>query len=363
MILPVRGNLATGAPLPAQVSITPARDVTLQRIIPSGGSGDLRAVQPEVVCSGWDTRNVYQLMSVAMGEPPTSPLHFADLVGAPRADRHKLNPTWHPSGDLMIVQVEMDSHPLAWLREKWSSELHVNGLWCDLYAVSSGGTRWVKLTNYSNLVADGAMASRVSHDGTKLLWSRMVAAADQQHPFGQFRLMLADLVLEGEPHLANVRDITPPGANLVEPNGFTLDDQSVLFTGDIDNSHAWGMDIFQMDLATGAVTNLTQSPHWEEHANLSPDGKKLVYMSSEPYLWWFMHTELLMLDLVTGERTQLTRFNDQNAPEYIPGGAMPTRSAWSADGRRLLVTVQLTSAYPAVQSWMLEFAGPCGATP
>jgi Tol biopolymer transport system component len=280
----------------------------------------------------------------------------------PPVDRHKVNPTWHASGRFLVIQSEMENHPLSWLREDWFSELVVNGLWSDLYAVSPDGQRWYRLTNYSNTQTDGAMAPHFSADGTKLFWSRMIGNASDAAPFGVYRLQLADFVIDstGVPSLRNVRDITPAGANFVEAHGFSPDGRKVIFTGDMQNTHTWGMDIYTMDLSGGSPSNLTKSPHWEEHARYSPSGRQIAYMSSEPYLWLMFHTELMLVDVDTGQRRQATHFNVSDYPEFTEGGSMATRSSWNADGTRLALTQQLSSRYPGRQLWVLTFAGPCG---
>lgn len=329
-------------------------EVTSIVCLGDGGSPDWGS-DGRIVYMRWNgaSYQVYTITADGQNKAPASPVLLAGL--------NVCGPTWHPSGRFLVAQVEMVRNPLRWLSDITTAEMWVNGLWSNLVAIGPRpGVTW-PLTDYSNTTADGAMCARFSPDGTKMLWSRLVQPAGGPLPFGAYRLMLADVVDLDPPHLGNVQDITPPGAHLIEAGGFTANGEFVYFTSDIENTHTWGMDIYRMDLATRQVLNVTQSPHWEEHPNVSRGGGPLVYMSSEPYGVWFSHTEL-MLRKTTGVR-QLTHFNDKNYPEYQPQGAMPCRSSWSPDGTQLVLETQASfgGGYPARKLWVITFAGACGA--
>jgi hypothetical protein len=99
-----------------------------------------------------------------------------------------------------------------------------------------------------------------SADGKKVLWSRLVAPASKQAPWGVWRLMLADFAVHnGAPSLQNVTDITPPGGQFYESHGFSPDGRTVLFTADIGSTNQWQQNIWAMDLATRTLTTLTKS--------------------------------------------------------------------------------------------------------
>lgn len=283
--------------------------------------------------------------------PPTPPQGQPDL--------NICGPAWHPSGAWLAVQVEMWNNPIRYFTDIGTAEMWVNGHWTDLWAVTPDGAHWAPMTAYNASRTDGAMLARFSHDGTKLLWSRIVQPAGWGLPFGAYRLCMGDLTSDWPPQLKNVRDITPPGARLIEAGGFGLDDQSVYFTSDIQNLHPFGMDVFTMELATGALTNLTHSVDWDEHPSQGPSTDRWTYMSSKAG-HGFTQTELLLRRPVL--ESQLTRFNDPQAAEYQKGGAMAGRVSWSPDGTRLAVESQASwgAGYPARKLWRLDFAGRCG---
>ena len=355
-------RLAAAADYSWPVAVPSACVVKEAKFLGQGGSPAWSPANDWLAYQKWDASGVYQLRMMRPDGSGDKCITCTAQAGAPRVDRHKVNYNWHPSGRYLVLQGEMDNHPLVWFsRDKFISELMVNGLWTNLYVTSPDGSKWYRLTNYSSSATDGAMSPWFSADGSKLLWTRLVAPASNENPWGLYRLMVADFVeTNGVPSLANIRDITPAGAKFVEPHGFSPDGRTVLFTGDMENTHNWGMDIWSTDLATGALKNLTKSPHWDEHASYSPGGKKIVYMSSEPYLWALLKTELMVMSADGTSRSQLTHFNVPGYPESTAEQSMPTRANWNSDGSRLAVTQQMVNTYPATQMWLFTFAGICG---
>jgi Tol biopolymer transport system component len=338
-------------------------DVADIRLLGDGGDQSWSQSNGLIAYDLRDDQGVYQLRTVYPDGSGDTCLSCTAQRGSPRVDRHKVNPTWHASGRFIVVQGEMDTHPLSWLRENVTSELFINGLWTNLYAVTADGQQWYRLTNYSNTQADGALGAHFSADGTRISWSHMVARASNEAPFGVYRLQIADFVVdsEGVPSLQNVQDVTPAGGTFVEAHGFSPDGQRLIFTGDMENSHTWGMDIYTMDLASGEVTNLTRSPHWDEHASFSPSGRRIAYMSSEPYGTSFLRAELMLRDLDSGETRQLTHFNARGYPESTEEASVAARPVWNGDGTQLTLTQMLTRQNLwRRRLWVLSFAGACG---
>jgi Tol biopolymer transport system component len=252
---------------------------------------------------------------------------------------------------------------LSWLRENLTSELFINGLWSNLYAVTADGQQWYRLTDYSNTQAEGAMGPHFSADGGRLVWSHLIAPASNEAPFGKWNLHLADFVVadDGTPSLQNVRDITPAGGTFVEAHGFSPDGSKMLFTGDMENTNTWGMDLYTIDLGSGVITNLTKTPYWEEHGSYARNGSKLVYMSSEPYATSFLKAELLLRDVESGEQRQLTHFNAPGYGEHADEQSIAARPTWNAEGTQLALTQMLTGRNLWKRDlWILTFAGSCG---
>jgi Tol biopolymer transport system component len=318
----------------------------------------------------WDASGVYQLRVMRPDGSGDRCLSCAAASGSPLVNRHKVNPSWHPSGRFLVLQAEMDSNPMSWDRGKLVSELYINAVWTNIYAVTADGQQWYRLTDYSNTATDGAMGTRLSRDGSKLLWSRIIRPMSDADPWGAFRLMSADFVVDagGKPSIQNIRDLTPSGGGLFfESHGFTPDGKAVLMASDRGTTHKWGVDLWTMDLASGAVKNLTQSPSWEEHATYSPDGRKIAFMSSAPYdwLWLTFQSELMLMSPDGSNKRQLTHFNVSGFPDSAidrdKKRSMVAGAAWSTDGTRIAVTRQLADwDYPAREVWLLTFNGPCG---
>lgn len=310
-----------------------------------------------------DADGVYQLHTINPDGSNDRCLSCAAKPGAPRTDRHKFNPTWDPTGQFIVVQGELDKNPLDWAgKNKLIAELLLNGVWTDLYATTPDGAKWYKLTNTQTPQTDGVLGPSFSSNGSKLFWSRIIAPASSDSPWGLWRLMIADFVVrDGVPSLQNVRDITPPGGKFYEAHGISPDGRSVVFTSDIGTTSKWQMNIWTMELATGRLTALTQNGAWNEHARYTPDGRKIVYMSSEPYPGTALKTDLMVINADGSDKMQLTHFNSPGYPEYSPEQSTPGRAIWNATGTELSVTAGLTKTFPSRRLFILTFAGACGA--
>jgi hypothetical protein len=331
-------------------------------MISEGGDQDWSHASDAIVFDRIDKDGVYQLHTARPDGSDERCLSCVQRPGAPPIDRHKFNPTWHASGKYIVLQGEIDSHPLAWThKNRMVAELLLNGLWNNLYATDSTGERWYKLTTSVSPQTDGVLGPHFSPDGTKLLWSRLVSPASGENPWGLWRLMIGDFVISGDvPSLQNVSDITPAGGKFYEAHGFSADGGTVVFTSDMETTSRWEMNIWVMNLSDKKMTKLTKNGAWNEHAQYSPSGKKIVYMSSEPYPGTSLKTDLMIMNSDGSGKAQLTHFNMPGYPESQPDQNVPGRSSWSADGTRLSVTAGPAKDFPTRRLWILTFAGRCG---
>ncbi|HYD18324.1 MAG TPA: hypothetical protein VEF76_07590 [Patescibacteria group bacterium] len=293
--------------------------------------------------------------------------------GGPKPARFKMQPTWHPSGNWIFMAVERDEYAapplLGWNRQLVEGWLEC-GLWTNMYAVTPDGVEWHRLTNFkSNVkgVADGYTGPAFTPDGKTAVWSQIVDGnVFKYKPFGKWQMIAADVVLgEGGPRFENLRDITPPGMHWNEPGNFAPDNVSLLFSGS-DQEDAQGQDQFVLNIETGALRNLNNTPTvWDEHGIFSPDGRKILFMSAWPYRKdpdaskvLSIKTEFMLMDADGGNMQQLTRFKTKGYPES--GEGIAAVGGWSADGK----TLQLAQLFfPDYKYWELGFAGPCGASP
>lgn len=294
----------------------------------------------------------------------------AERPNGPKRNRFKMQPHWHPSGKWIFMAVERDSTGALWFysRDYIEGQLQ-NGIWTNMYAVTPNGLSWYRMTDFKSGVpgtADGFTGTAFTSDGKKAVWSQaMDGNIFTYFPFGRWELTEADFTApNGIPTFTNVRNITPPGMNWNEPGNFHPDNESLLITGS-DQSDAQGMDQYILNIRTGRLTNLTNSPTvWDEHGVFSPDGEKIIFMSAYPYRSdpssskiLSIKTEFVLMNKDGGNLIQLTHFRTPGFPEYGDAGIAAT-AEWNPDGR----TVYFSRLFfPKYEFWDLIFEGNCGA--
>ena len=101
--------------------------------------------------------------------------------------------------------------------------------------------------------------------------------------WGEWALKVADFAVGAVvPYLENIKTYQPGRQHyFYESHAFSPDDKTILFCGNPDGQSDVGFDIYEMDLEAQELINLTMSPDdWDEHAQYSPDGGKIAWMSS-----------------------------------------------------------------------------------
>ncbi|MEO8592226.1 MAG: hypothetical protein ABI759_02795 [Candidatus Solibacter sp.] len=312
---------------------------------------------------------------VYLGQDATPDLTCVTCVqvdGGPKPERFKMQAHWHPSGNWISVAVERDTYspsPLFGWNRSWVEGQLQSGLWTNMYLMSPDGKKWNRLTDFQSGktgIADGFTGTAFTPDGKKAVWSQIIDGNIlAYYPFGRWQLMVADLTVQGGvPALTNARDITPRNLYWNEPGNFHSDGKRILLTGS-DQKDAQGMDLYTLDIETGILINLTNSPTvWDEHGVFSPNGEQIVFMSAYPYRSdpgaskiFSIKTEFMLLDVRTRELTQLTHYRQSGYPEYSFWGGIAATGAWSADGRSLSLARLF---FPAYEYWDLRFQGACG---
>jgi Tol biopolymer transport system component len=264
-----------------------------------------------------------------------------------------------------------------------------NGYYSNLWVTTPDGSAWYQLTQFTappggNPGAYGELNPQWSPDGTMVMFSETYQAPDQANLQGYWHLYLANFTVDGAtgvPSFSNVTDISLPGDVFYEPQAFSPDGTQLVVQSYTPGINAYGVDLYTVNLAPGPsfgqYTDITNSPYsWDEHAEFSPDGAKIAYISSLPFpniipeygtLPWaqyrdYLHNEMFLMDSNGTNVQQLTYFNTPGSPESAPqfGDAMfPT---WNLSGTQLLVengTADL--AVPGGNSkWMVNFQGACG---
>jgi Tol biopolymer transport system component len=94
---------------------------------------------------------------------------------------------------------------------------------------------------------------------------------------------------------------------------FSSDDRYVFCISKTDDE---AFDIFQIDIATGVSTNLTNTTFDEWDLSLSPDGKSIVYAGKMDGNW-----DIFKLELATGIKTRVTStIGDEWDTSFCSGG-------------------------------------------
>lgn len=317
-----------------------------------------------------DERGTAQIYMGQDGSSSLSCITCTEEPNGPKRERMKMQPRWHPSGKWIFLAVERDKFTatpiLGWFRDYVEGQLQ-NGLYTNMYAISTDGRKWFRQTDFESGkkgIADGYTGPAISPDGKRAVWSQIVDGNVLEYGFGRWELMMADFEeRDGVPMLTNRRDITPKGMHWNEAGTFHPDNETVLFTGS-DQKKANGMDIHALNVRTGELRNLTRSPDvWDEHGVWSPDGKKVLFMSAWPYRddpksseILSIKTEFMLLDVDSGNLTQLTHFRERGFPEYGDAG-IAANGQWTPDGRQLSLN---RLYFPKYEYWDLRFEGPCG---
>ncbi len=253
---------------------------------------------------------------------------ITDIQGLPER-KHIGQPAWHPSGRYIVCQVE-NEYSKGSINNQPSM-----GLENDLYLIDLKEKVAYQLTN--NPEGFAALHPKFSHNGKKLLWAESYAKGRGSR-WGHWRLKLADIIIDSnEVHFENTKNLEPGGKRWYESHGFSPEDKFIYFSGNLHGG--WGNDIFICDTNGNNLTALTDEKDiWDEMAELSPDGKKIAFISSRFFKWkkrlgfLTLKTEIFLMDRDGTNIEQITHLNDDEH-SYLVGDM-----AWSPDGKTLLAT-------------------------
>ncbi|HET6781403.1 MAG TPA: hypothetical protein VFH67_04855, partial [bacterium] len=250
---------------------------------------------------------------------------------------HRGNPAWHPSGEYVAFQ----AHDPALSGGRGPKESYTGtpglGINNDIWLMKADGTHFWRITRVK--AGGGVLHPHFSHDGRLLLWSEIVDPSVRGLG-GQWAIKIAEIVLsEAGPYPARVRTLRPGDLQLYETHAFSPDDRRILFSGAPRRGDYFDLEIYAFDLTTSRLTQLTRNNEWDEHAQFTADGKRIVWASSEgveqrkdprdlKLEYWIMNDD-------GSSKQRLTRFNDPSAPEFRPG-ALAADFEFGPDGKTIV---------------------------
>jgi Tol biopolymer transport system component len=218
------------------------------------------------------------------------------------------------------------------------------GIGQELYAMRADGSSATRLTTSDGFATN--YHANFSHDGDHVVWGNTENRT--------WSVMVADFVDDAAGmRLENVRSLVRD-TTWWETHDFTPDDRRVITT----NTRAGleSTDIYAVDIASGALTRLTDHPAWDEHAHLSPDGRVMSWISGRWHpasVWRFADGSLdatydffwivpgIFFNFINppvGFSTELTLMNNDGTgiTELTTDGQVCADNQWSADGTRIL---------------------------
>lgn len=262
---------------------------------------------------------------------------------------------WRPGGEALLFISDRD-HP--------HSQGSANGgAGQELYVMRSDGSQPTRLTR-SHAWATNYHANW-SPDGQRIVW-----CSTEEHTWD---VMVADYIEDAAgPRLANIKRLTRD-TTWWETHGFSKDGKSIIAT----NTRAGFMspDLYAIDIASGQRTRLTNDPAWDEHGHLSPDGRKLSWISGRwrpasvlrlnsgavsplyDFFWIVPGIFFEILNHPAGYATELSLMDaDGGQVQRLTfEGEIVADNEWSPDGRRIVFRQQQPRLFGAGRIRVLTF--------
>ncbi|MCB1058086.1 MAG: PD40 domain-containing protein, partial [Acidobacteria bacterium] len=281
------------------------------------------------------------------------------------------NPSWHPSGRLLVFQVQQRARQIEQtLLERSTPE---RGLHTELWTITADGRSFFQLTRPEQS-GPSLLDPCFSHEGKLLAWSER--ATDRGGLWGEWILRVGRFdERAGVPRLSHVRTYRPGGGrSFVEIDGFTADDRGLILSGNLEPGQPEsGMDLYRFDLETEQLTRLTRTlGDFDDAGHVSPAGDRLAWASGRdvpPLLRGPgrdagrpFPTDLWLMNLDGSGAQRLTIFNPDAGRDPSFAAAV-TDLAWNPDGDRIAATVVRDFGAPREDIFLVELDPNFGRRP
>ncbi len=262
---------------------------------------------------------------------------------------------WQPGGDALLFISDRD-HP-------YSQGSANGGAGQELYVMRSDGSQQTRLTRSHSWATN--YHANWSRDGRRIVWGSTETRT--------WDVMVADYVEDNTgPHLANVQRLTHD-TTWWETHGFSADGRSVIVTS--TRAGLLSPDLYAIDIASGRLTRLTDDLGWDEHAHLSPDGRKLSWISGRwrpasvmrlndgtlsplmDFFWMVPGIFFEILNHPAGYATELSLMDADGGriQRLTFEGMIVADNQWSPDGRHIVFRQQQPRIFGAGQIRILTF--------
>lgn len=194
---------------------------------------------------------------------------------------HQGNPSWHPSGKFIVFQATDPKIASKVMSKSFLYKIYTGpgaGVNNNIWIMTSDGQRAWQITKLGK--SGGVLHPHFSADGSKLVWAERI---NNEQGIGRWVMKLGSFEeLNDEPIVRNIETLTPGDLLFYETHGFSPDGSRIIFTGMPSHGLCADFDIYTYDLKTKTLACLTNPKlrQWDEHAHFTPDGKRIVWMSS-----------------------------------------------------------------------------------
>jgi len=288
----------------------------------------------------WDHSGSNRIAYSAKGDDGYYDIHTANPDGSndscltcllsPLSEKHIAVPSWHPSGNWLLMTVEKPVHDGSSF-----DALPGLGSYTDIWIMNRTATKTYKLVETVNDNDHGVILPRFSHNGKKILWTDRKAAANILVPTqtaGYWTIKVADFAFnntDSTPLISNIRTIEPVSNYFYEAYGFSNDDSRIIFCSNLNKPSFFDENIYTIDVSGNNMTQLTTSDY-NEHAWFTPDGSQIVWMTnaqaSSGTDWWMMSND-------GSNKHRLTYYNEPSNVQYAGHAVWCGLVSFSPDGK------------------------------